>query len=219
MEKVVEKIAEDLYLIKQPFDEMFTGVTVVLGRYNVGLVDSGLETTPADYIFPFLREMERKPQDIDCVVNTHCDGDHIWGNKEIKEKTQAKIAVHELDADAVGTADLRLKDGEAVKLGDRSFRVVHTPGHTPGSICLYDERNQTLITGDSVQGYGVEEGDLLVRTSKEQYINSMRKLLDLQITILVMDHPYKPFGEAILTGKKPREMILKSIEAARQMGQ
>jgi len=214
----VEKIAEDLYLIKQPFNETFTGVTVVLGNYNIGLVDSGLETTPKDYIFPLLLKMRRKPKDVNYVVNTHRDGDHIWGNKVIKEEAQCKIAVHELDANAVGIVDLRLKDGETIKLGDRSFRVVHTPGHTPGSICLYDERNRTLITGDSIQGCGVEEGNLLIRTSKEEYIDSMKKLLNLHIAILVMDHPYKPFAKAVLTGKEPKEMILESIKAAEQMG-
>ena len=88
----VEKVAEDLYLIKQPFHEIFTGVTVVLGKSNVGLVDSGLETTPTNYVFPLLLKMKHKPEDINYVVNTHRDGDHIWGNKVIQEKTKAKIA-------------------------------------------------------------------------------------------------------------------------------
>jgi len=212
--KEVEKVAEDVYFIKQPFEEIFTGVTVVLGKSGVGLIDSGLENTPKDYVFPFLLKMAYKPEDINIVVNTHCDGDHVWGNKLIKEKTQAKVAVHELDADAVGSVDIRLKDGENVKLGDRQFRVVHTPGHTPGSICLYDVKNQTLMTGDSVQGRGVEEGSLLIRTSKEEYTNSMKKLLKLKIAVLVMDHPYKPFAKAILTGEEPKGMIEESIKAA-----
>ena len=214
MKEVVEKIAEDLFLIKQPFHEHFTGVTVVFGKRSIGLIDTGLETTPADYVFPLLSRMGREPDEIDCIVNTHRDGDHIWGNKAIKEKTRAKIAVHALDADAVGSVDLRLKDGETVRLGDRMLRVIHTPGHTPGSICLYDEKNQTLIAGDSMQGCGVTEGNLLIRTSKEEYISSMKKLLSLQIAILVLDHPYKPFSKAVLTGKEPKEMILKSIKAA-----
>lgn len=50
------------------------------------------------------------------------------------------------NAEAVETADVKLKDGDVVELGDRNFRVVHTPGHRPGSICLYDQKNYTLIT-------------------------------------------------------------------------
>ena len=65
-----------------------------------------------------------------------------------------------------------------------------------------------------MQGCGVTEGNLLIRTSKEEYISSMKKLLSLQIAILVLDHPYKPFSKAVLTGKEPKEMILKSIKAA-----
>jgi len=212
-----EKVAEDVYLIKQPFHEIFTGVTVILGKRSIGLVDSGLERTPEDHVFPLLQKMGRKAEEINYVVNTHRDGDHIWGNKAIKGRTQAKIAVHELDADAVGNVDLRLKDGETIKLGDRLFRVVHTPGHSSGSICLYDEKNRMLITGDSVQGNGVEEGKLLIRTSKEKYVDSMKRLLTLKVTTLIMDHPYKPFAKAILTGKEPRTMILESVKAAERM--
>ena len=213
-EEFVERIADDLYFIRQPFHGVFTGVTVVLGKSSVGLVDSGLETTPADYVFPLLRELGRKPEDIACVVNTHRDGDHVLGNKVIKEKTGARIAVHELDAAAVETADLRLKDGETVELGDGSFRVVHTPGHTSGSICLYDARNRTLISGDSIQGRGVEEGKLLIRTSHAEYIESMRKLLKIEIAILIVDHPYRPYAKGVLTGDEPKAMILASVEAA-----
>jgi len=212
----IEKVAEDLYFVRQPFHDIFTGVVVIVGRSSVGVVDTGLETTPTDYIFPLLSDLGHKPEEITYVVNTHRDGDHIWGNKVLKEKTNAKIAVHELDADAVGMVDLRLKDGDIIKLGDRSFRIIHTPGHTAGSICLYDEENQTLLSGDSIQGRGVEEGNILIRTTKKEYVESMKKLLKLKINILVMDHPYRPFRKAILRGEKPREMILESIKIVEQ---
>jgi len=217
MADVVEKIADDVYLIKQPFNGIFTGVTIVLGEPDIGIVDTGLETTPSDYIFPFLRKMGHKPEDINYIVNTHRDGDHIWGNKAIREKSHAKIAVHELDADAVGAVDIKLRDDEIVKLGKRLFKVVHTPGHSPGSICLHNEKDGILITGDSIQGRGVEEGNLLIRTSKKEYILSMKKLLSLQIATLIMDHPYRPFAKAVLKGKEARNMILESIKAAEEM--
>ena len=213
--KEVEKVAEDLYLITQPFQGIFTGVTVVAGTNSVGIVDTGLETTPAEYILPLVSELGHRPEEINCIVNTHGHGDHIWGNKALREKTSAKIAVHELDAEGVGIVDVKLKDNDTVKLGDREFRVVHTPGHTPGSICLYDEKDQVLITGDSVQGGGVEEGNLVIR-NKQEYINSMKKLLKLEIKIMIVDHPYRPFRKAVLTGEEPRQMITESLKAVEQ---
>ena len=213
--KDVEKVAEDLYLIKQPFHGIFTGVTVVTGANSVGIVDTGLQTTPAEYILPLISELGHRPEDIKYIVNTHGHGDHIWGNKALKEKTKAKIVAHELDADDVGAVDLRLKDGDTVMLGDRQFRIVHTPGHTPGSICLHDEKNRTLITGDSVQGRGVEEGNLVIR-NKQDYIDSMKKLLKLEIKTMLVDHPYRPFRKAVLTGEEPRQMIIESLKAVEQ---
>jgi len=212
--KNVEKVADDLYLIKQPLRDVFTGVTVIIGRNSVGVVDTGLETTPTEYVFPLLLGLGHELGKIDYVVNTHSHGDHIWGNRALKEKTNAKVAVHELDADAVGMVDLKMKDGHTIKLGDRLFRVVHTPGHTAGSICLHDEKGKTLLTGDSVQGRGVEEGKILVRAAKEEYVQSMKKLLTLNVGTLIQSHPYRPFRKAVLTGEEPRQTILESIKAA-----
>lgn len=210
----MERIADDLYFIKQPMRVgWFCGVTIVLGRSKIGLVDTGYEKTPVDYVFPLLQELGRSPKEINYVVNTHRDGDHVWGNKAIKEKTKAKIAIHELDAESVETADIKLKDGYFVELGDRNFRVVHTPGHTPGSICLYDQKNFTLITGDSPCG---ERKDL-IRMDKKIYINSLKKLLNLEIKVMIMSHPFKPLGKSILIGEEPGKMIRASISIAEKL--
>jgi len=210
--KDIEKISDDLYLIKQSMRPgWFCGVAVILGTGKIGLVDTGFENTPIDYVFPLIRELGRRAEEIDYVVNTHRDGDHVLGNKVVKEKTSAKIAAHELEAEAVATVNIKLKDGDLVELGDRIFRVIHTPGHTPGSICLYDEKSSTLITGDSVCG---ERSDL-IRMDKEIYMNSLKKLLELKVKVLVMSHPFKPLGKSILVGDEPRKMINASISIAK----
>jgi len=210
----VEKAADDLYIVKQPIREGWTVCsTVVLGSDRIGLVDTGFEETPANYIFPAIVKLGRKPEHIEYVVNTHRDGDHVLGNKAVKEKTDAKIAVHELEAEAVGVADIKLKNGDIVELGDRSFTVVHTPGHRPGSICLYDKENRTLITGDSVCG---DRKDL-IRMDKKIYISSLNRLLDLDIGVMTMSHPFQPLGKSILTGREPREMIAASIQRAEEL--
>jgi glyoxylase-like metal-dependent hydrolase (beta-lactamase superfamily II) len=82
------------------------------------------------------------------IVNTHRHADHVAGSAELKRLTGAKILMHALDADAVPETDVRLSGGEEVRVGDLSFRVIHTPGHTPGGICLVTERH--LFTGDTL---------------------------------------------------------------------
>jgi len=212
--KDVERVADDLYFVKQPMRVgWFCGVCVVLGTGNIGLIDTGFENTPNDYIFPLLHELGRRLEDIDYVVNTHRDGDHVLGNPVIKEKTKAQVAIHVLEAEAVPTVDSVLNDGDVVTLGDRQFEVIHTPGHRPGSICLYDHANKTLITGDSVCGDRTD----LIRMDKALYIASLKKLLSLDVNVLVMSHPFKPPGKSILTGNEAHEMIQASIDIAEKL--
>ena len=209
--KNVERIADDLHFIKYIHREgTFVGITVVLGRRKIGLVDTGFERTVVDHLFPFLKELGRSPEEIDFVVNTHRDGDHVQGNKVIKDKTKAMIAIHELDAEAVEDVDVKLKNEDYVDLGDRKFEVIHTPGHTPGSICLHQKENQLLIVGDSLVGDRVN----LIRMDKDIYINSIKRLLDLDVKLLIQSHPHKPFEKGILVEEEPREMILASISLA-----
>ena len=211
--KNIEKIADDLYFVKYVHREgTFVGVTVVLGRHKIGFVDTGFEKTPSDNLFPFLKELGRSPEEIDLVVNTHRDGDHVQGNKVIKEKTNAKLAIHELDAEAVEGVDIKLKNGDYVELGDRKFEVIHTPGHTPGSICLYQKENQLLIVGDSLIGDRFN----LIRMDKNIYLNSLRRLLDLEVKLLIQSHPRVPFEKGVLTEDEPRKAILGNISLAEE---
>jgi len=210
----IEKIADDLYFVKYVHREgSFVGITVVFGRRKIGLVDTGFEATVIDGLFPFIRELGRSLEEIDLVVNTHRDGDHVQGNKIIKEKTKAKIAIHNLDAEAVEFVDAKLKDGDQVELGDRKFEIIHTPGHTPGNICLYQKENQLLIAGDSLCGDRVD----LIRMDKDTYINSIKRLLDLNVRLLIQSHPRKPFEKAVLVNEEPREMMLASISLAEKL--
>jgi glyoxylase-like metal-dependent hydrolase (beta-lactamase superfamily II) len=207
----IESVADDLHVLKYVHREgTFVGITVVLGRRKIGLVDTGFEATIVDHLFPFLREKGRNPEEIDFVVNTHRDGDHVQGNQSIKAQTKAKIAIHELDAEAVDPVDVKLKNGDTVELGDRTFEVIHTPGHTPGSICLYQLAKKLLIVGDSLVGDRVN----LIRMDTNVYLTSLNRLLDLDVRLLIQSHPRVPFTKAILTEDEPREAILANITLA-----
>jgi len=111
--KSAEKVDDDFYFIKQPIREgWFCGAIIILGTRRIGLVDTGFENTPIDYIFRVVQELGRRPEEIDYAVNTHRDGDHVLGNKVIKERTKPKTAIHELEAEPVDTADNKLRDGD-----------------------------------------------------------------------------------------------------------
>ena len=102
---------------------------------------------------------------LEYIVLTHCHGDHIAGLVELKNETNAKVCIHVLDSDGlrdemksltyfVGVEnpniipDVCLQEGDILTLGSIEFEVIHTPGHTAGSICLY--REGMLLSGDTL---------------------------------------------------------------------
>jgi hydroxyacylglutathione hydrolase len=90
------------------------------------------------------------------IFNTHHHFDHTEGNAELKKLTGAKIVMHALEDDFVrgdSKADIRLTDEKTFKVGDITFQILHTPGHSPGGLCLYTKgqlfTGDTLFVGDS----------------------------------------------------------------------
>jgi hydroxyacylglutathione hydrolase len=127
------------------------------------------------------------------VVNTHGHADHTWGNKAILAETGAELVVHREDAARISSGlnkvfsvamgkrpspkpHVLVKDGDFLKIGKTQLEVIHTPGHTPGSICLYGEGN--LFTGDTLFVGAVGRTDLK-GGSFETLLKSLKKLLTL----------------------------------------
>lgn len=81
------------------------------------------------------------------IVQTHGHMDHVQALPELKEKLGVPVMAHPGD-DYPVEIDRELSDGDAVDLGERSVRVIHTPGHTPGGICLYADGH--LVSGDTL---------------------------------------------------------------------
>ena len=213
MENVVE-VFDDLYVVTQDMRPgWYYSVFVVLGENNIGIIDTGFENTLMDYVFPLIQEKGRSLDEVDLIVNTHRDGDHIKGIDVFKEKTGAPIVAHSLAADGIPSLDRTMEDGDVLKLGDRFFKVIHTPGHRPGAVCLLDEEYKVLITGDSVCG----EREDLIRMDKNIYIDSLKKLLELDVDLMLMSHPFKPAGKNILKGDEIGEMLRASIGIAEKL--
>jgi hydroxyacylglutathione hydrolase len=85
---------------------------------------------------------------IETVVNTHGHSDHTGGNGALKRKTGARILLHAFDRDYYPEADQLLTDESPLHVGELTLDVIHTPGHSPGGICLYAQGN--LFTGDTL---------------------------------------------------------------------
>jgi glyoxylase-like metal-dependent hydrolase (beta-lactamase superfamily II) len=149
------------------------------GDCNVYLIDGGGELALVDTgggngekdIIGNVRNMGLDPKMIGTAFNTHCHFDHVGGNHVIKEMTGCRIAAHEADVDSIeargelmlydmalerglefqaSKVDVELGDGDAYQVGDLSLEVMHTPGHTPGCICLLMEEDghRSVFCGD-----------------------------------------------------------------------
>ena len=94
------------------------------------------------------------------IANSHGHIDHIFDDAPLMRSSQAPLAIHPEDAHRLDgrnnygfeleavTATHELRDGEQVRIGDLCFDVLHLPGHTEGSVCLYEERRGLLLSGD-----------------------------------------------------------------------
>ena len=153
-----------------------------------------------------LKEIEESKAKLKFIILTHGHWDHTLSALKIKEKTGAKILLHEAEKEFVKPAPYRnkvsgtgfkvdqfLKEGDEIKIGDSLLKVIHTPGHTKGSICLLSENE--IFVGDTIfkDGYGRTD---LEGGSKEDLENSLKKLEK------ILKPPHQKFGSGGKPGMK-----------------
>lgn len=210
----IDTIGDDIFIVKKDMRPgWYYSVLVLLGKDRIGIIDTGFENTFDDLVHPLLREKRRDPSEINLIINTHRDGDHVKGNQVFKDKTGATIMAHELEAKMIPHVDRTFMGDDVLHIGDRRFKVVHTPGHRPGAVCLLDEKDKLLVTADSVAGTRED----LIRMDKEIYIRSLKSLLNLEVEYMIMSHPFEPAGKNILSGSEVHDMIKASIEIAEKL--
>ncbi|RTZ91750.1 MAG: MBL fold metallo-hydrolase [Deltaproteobacteria bacterium] len=137
--------------------------------YIVGdkATQKGVVIDPGDEAERILGQVQQHGLDVELIFNTHGHFDHVGANKRVKEATGAKIAIHPEDAHYLGKIsqsaavwgmhaedspppDILLEDGQVIEIGGLKFKVLHTPGHSPGSVSLVMPNADLVFTGDLI---------------------------------------------------------------------
>lgn len=137
----------------------------------------------------FIEKNQLQPK---ILLNTHCHLDHVFGNKYIAEEYKLTLHIHKNEEELLKMAPasglmfnlpfdnykgelIFLKEGEVVSLGNDSLKVIYAPGHSPGSICFYCEKQKFIIGGDVLFQNSIGRTDLpggsmegLVKNIKEK---------------------------------------------------
>ncbi len=163
----------------------------------------GVVIDPGDEPEKIIEFLKMSPIRIKYIINTHNHGDHIGANKELKAFTGAQILVHEKDARILTmlsvSADKSLQEEDKIKIGSLILSVLHTPGHTPGSMCLLGDT--FIFTGDTLFAGSVGRWDLPGGSEKMLCESIHVKLSPLNDNLRV----YPGHGPATTISKEKRD--------------
>jgi glyoxylase-like metal-dependent hydrolase (beta-lactamase superfamily II) len=168
------------------------------------LIDTGAGWS-VDKIINNIQKLGLSSKDLNKVILTHCHIDHIGGMPEIKKRFGPKVYIHKLDAPPLETGDQILTAAswyqtsfpptpidvkfnfpeEVLTIGEQKIVCLHTPGHTPGSISIYlDKEGKRILFGQDLHGPLLSG----FGSNLEDYGRSTQKLLDLEADILCEGH-------------------------------
>ncbi len=166
-------------------------------------------------LYDIFKKLNKQFDDIKTIINTHMHFDHIGGNGYF---SNAKIAIHRIEASVLENGDKTMVNAEffngkmhpmkvAVKLeeGDiiEGLKVIHTPGHSPGSICLMEPKERILFTGDTIFSDGVGRTDW-PGGNENKLTESIEKISKMDVQGILPGH-----GEPVLENTKKIFDIIK----------
>jgi len=175
--------------------------------YIVGckITKEALIIDPAGECERIVKEATDKGYTIKYILNTHSHIDHVMGNRRMRDLTNAQIIIHEKESSSLinqsssmmsmfsaepsPPADITVRDGDTIAIGETSLKVLHTPGHSPGSISLYHKG--IVFTGDTLFVGGVGRTDLAGGSSNVLVSSIHNKLFTLpDDTVVAPGHNY-----------------------------
>jgi glyoxylase-like metal-dependent hydrolase (beta-lactamase superfamily II)/rhodanese-related sulfurtransferase len=149
----------------------------------------------------YQREIASEGVSLVAVVETHTHADHLMLNRQLKEELGAPLLMHQ--ASPIPTVDRHLHDGDRIDVGDEAIEVMHTPGHTPDSICLL--LPGAVLTGDTLLIGGSGRTDFPGGDAGAQYDAVTRRLFALPgATVVWPAHDYKGNTQSTI-GREKRE--------------
>ena len=177
-------------------------VYLIVGDELNVLVDTGIITKFNSFNYLLTTEVGLKIEDIDLVINTHEHFDHISSNAYF----HCPIAAHRWAAVKIQHSDelitkgkkwgvnltemrinIWLEDRNIIDLGNTMLKVIETPGHTSGCICVYELNERLLFSGDTVFAGGTLS-DIATSGNISDYVNSVERLSTLRIAELCPGH-------------------------------
>ena len=166
------------------------------------LIDAGINSNL------IIKQLERyiKLTDLKIIILTHCHYDHVAATAEISKKSGAEIGIHKADLEGVNDEYLSVsvlfgesapavkptiiyEEGDKIDIGNGEYlEVIHTPGHSRGSICLYEPVSKSLFSGDTVfPGGGFGRMDF-EGSEPDKMLGSVQKLTKLNVKTLYSGH-------------------------------
>lgn len=165
------------------------------------LVDAGMMAAPT------LKNIKKyiDPHDIEMIVLTHCHHDHSGAAPALKEATGARLLLSEKEVGCIGDdlttvaylfgqqapeykVEGTLKEGQILDIGQWKLRVLETPGHSEGSICLYEPSEKVLFSGDTVFPDGNIGRTDMYGGDTIKLIKSIEKLTELDVSVMYPGH-------------------------------
>lgn len=232
------EIMEDLFFIERGY---FNGNHFVYRSEEPVLIDTACLTDFGETA-NLIEGLGVNLSNVCSIVNTHCHGDHIGGNKIIQEKSNCDIALQKVGKYFIDTRDdwstlwkyydhkadffsctKELEDNDVLSIGPHKFQVIHTPGHSPDGVVLYNAREKVLISGDTLWENDSPVPQIRVERSMalftmQESLFTMQKSLDkleaLDVKKVYPGHgkPFTDLKKAVSVNKKKAEDCMDNRE-------